>query len=341
MRAGQWPGDVGNSLIWFDPPEMTALNCQPIIETANSRVTVDITNGRVVSYEILEAPHVDDEAWTSPYRLYQNNATDDEFGHSNYNANITTSHGVLFVTGLLGAADIDNFGGNAQNQPSDMLENVKEQTFNFREPGLNVDYMTYAMLSMVDFDHKKLLDADTLERTAQRTFSTMFQHFVNNNLSLTHGGYAYQTVGERLPDDIGDEQTKGSSSRRRRRSDANEPTPSPQNITLHLSTPVELLYVSEPAVWISMIIIVYLIVTCGILAVVSRKYNRMLPGPTKSVADAAALVAGSPKLLELARRRSVDSVKRDGGTLAKLGWFKGAEGETRWGIELVDAEGKT
>ncbi|KAI3325397.1 hypothetical protein HD806DRAFT_490219 [Xylariaceae sp. AK1471] len=334
MRAGQWPGDIGKSLIWVDPPQMTALNCQPIIETANSQVTVDVTNGRVLSYKVLGVPRADENAWTSPFRIYQNNVSDDDPNRYTNKANITTSHGVLFVTGLLGAADTDNFGGTAQAQPSDALENIEEQTFNFREPGLNVDYMTYAMLSMVNYDHEKLLDVETLKRTAQRTFSTMFQHFVNNNLSLTHGGYAYQAVGEQLPNNIGQEQTSG----KRRRSDTDE---SSQNITLHISRPVELLYISEPAAWISMIIIVYLIVSCGILAIASRKYNRMLPGPTNSVADAAALVAGSTKLLELARHRSVGSIKNDYSTLAKLGWFKGAEGETRWGIELVDAEGKT
>ncbi|KAI8634568.1 hypothetical protein F5Y19DRAFT_461290 [Xylariaceae sp. FL1651] len=335
MRAGEWPGDIAKSLIWVDPPQMTALNCQPIIETANAQVTVDATNGRVVSYNISENPRADEYAWTSPFLTYQNNFTMNDT--LRYQANLTVSHGVLFVTGLLGAADIDNFGGTAQELPGDGLENVQDQTFNFREPGLNVDYMTYAMLSMVNNDHQKLLDVETLERTAQRTFSTMFQHFVNNNLSLTNGGYAYQSVGERLPADIGQEQPTA----KRRKRNTDEPTGGSQEISLHISRPVEILYMSEPAAWICMIILAYLIVSCGILAVVSGQYNYMLPGPTNSIADVAVLVAGSTRLLGLARLRSVGSIKSDSSTRAKLGWFRGAKGERRWGIELVDVEDKT
>ncbi|TGJ83738.1 hypothetical protein E0Z10_g5028 [Xylaria hypoxylon] len=329
LRAGEWPGDIAKSLLWVEPPQMTALNCQPIIENANSRVTVDSHDGRVLSYEILEEPRADQDAWNSPWIEYQKNLT---FSDPNwYKVNITVSHGVLFVTGLLGAADMRNFGGLAVDiSPADTIEDTQEQTFNFRQPGLNVDYMTYAMLSLVDFDHQQLLDAAVLERTAQHTFSTMYQHFVNNEVSLTTGGYAYQPLGEKLPDDIGQRHPKS----KREMSPAN--TTGREDIMLQVSRPVELLKISKPAAWICLVILAYLIVSCGTLAIVSRQYNRMLSGPINSIADTAVLVAGSTKLLELAKLQSTSDIKKDSRIHAKLGWFNDAEGRKRWGVELSD-----
>ncbi|KAI1353596.1 hypothetical protein F5Y01DRAFT_276621 [Xylaria sp. FL0043] len=74
------------------------------------------------------------------------------------------------------------------------------------------------------------------------------------------------------------------------------------------------------------------------LALASRRCNRMLPGPTNTIADTAVLVAGSPRLSELARYCSPDDMKRDKSTRAKLGWFTSPQGERRWGIELVDTD---
>ncbi|KAI0544205.1 hypothetical protein F4679DRAFT_55211 [Xylaria curta] len=335
LRAGNWPGDIANSLIWLEPPQMTALNCQPIIETANSRVTIDSRDERVTSYEILETPQSYEEAWDSPWVEYQHNFTYQD--PRNYEVNITVSHGVLFVTGLLGAADTANFGGKAVDiTPADTIENTQEQTFNFRQPGLNVDYMTYAMLSMVGFDHKQLLNATILEQTAQRTFSIMYQHFVNNNVSLTTGGYAYQPLGEKLSDNIGQ---PFSTKRRKKQTSAAKTDTNSDNVMLEVSRPVELLNISTPAAWISLVILAYLIIACGTLAIVSRRYNHMLSGPTATIADTAALVAGSAKLLELAQSKSTSDIKKDGSLCARLAWFNDAEGRKRWGVELSDEHG--
>ncbi|KAI1130831.1 hypothetical protein F5Y10DRAFT_288558 [Nemania abortiva] len=331
LRAGKWPGDTAKSLLWIEPPQMTALNCQPIIENANARVTVDSRDGRVLSYKILETPRAFQDAWNSPWIQYKNNDTFGDIGDPNWpKVNITVSHGVLFVTGLLGAADVANFGARAVDvSPAQSIEDTQEQTFNFRQPGLSVDYMTYAMLSLVDFDHQQLLDAAVLERTAQRTFSTMYQHFVNNEVSLTTGGYAYQPFGEKLPDNIGQIYPG-----RKRETD---PTNTSEEVMLQVSRPVELLKISKPAAWICLVILAYLIVSCGTLAIVSRHYNRMLiSGPINSIADTAVLVARSTKLLELAKLRSTTDIKKDNSIRAKLGWFDDAEGRKRWGVELSD-----
>ncbi|KAJ2998606.1 hypothetical protein NUW58_g264 [Xylaria curta] len=348
MGAGEQPNDIEKHLIWVEQPQMVALNCQPIIETANSQVTVDVDTGRVISYEILEVPRVDREAWNHPWVVHRH-GFDSYSPHGDFAAtrsliylpeiNVTVSHGVLFITGLLGVADMSSIMGEyiGHEQERFGTEDIQEQTFNFRQPGLNVDYMTYAMLSLVNFDHQQLLDAATLERTANRTFSTMYQHFVNNDVSLTAGGHAYQPLGEKLPD-IGDRLE-------RRRRDIKDTTTANttgrQEIIMQISRPVELLNISTPAAWICMVILAYLIVSCSVLIVASRQYNRLLPVPTTTIADTAALVAGSTKLLKLSRLRSTSSIKSDGNILAKLGWFNDAEGQKRWGIELSDGDGET
>ncbi|KAI0205212.1 hypothetical protein F4808DRAFT_473290 [Astrocystis sublimbata] len=312
LRAGQWPGETAKHLLFVEPPQMTALNCQPIIESANSQVTVDSNTGRVISYSILEMPQPYDDAWSSAWVAYQHNFTWDD--PRRIYVNITVSHGVLFTTGLLGSADIYNFGGKAVDMnPADTVENTQEQTFNLRQPGLNVDYMTYSMLSLVDFDHQQLLDATTLERTANRTFSIMYQHFVNNNLSLTEGGFAYQAIDEKPAADIGD---RYHGILRRDTQDTNASTTGDQGVDfVQIARPVELLHISTPAAW---------------------QYNRMLPGPIDTIADTIVLIAGSTKLLELAKLRSTASIKGDSKVLTKLDWFDDAEGQKRWGIELAD-----
>ncbi|KAI1330021.1 hypothetical protein F5Y16DRAFT_408896 [Xylariaceae sp. FL0255] len=301
LRAGAYPGDTAESLIWAEAPQMTALNCQPVIEAVNSSVTVDAFND---GYPWLE------------YKA-DFNAYDDDYWY----VNITASHGVLFLAGLLGAADIDNFGGNAEDvDPTRDIEELQEQTFNFREPGLNVDFMTYAMLSLVNFDYDSLQNATILEQTAQTTFSTMYQHFVNHNLSLIDGGYAYQQVGATLPY-IGQRNPDQYSKRSTNATNSSNPV-----TTLSVSMPVDVS------------ILAYLIITCGVLAIASRRYNRLRYGPVDNIADTAVLVASSERFLELAKYFTARSAKIDDSLLAKLGWFEDADGRRRWGVELVNAE---
>ncbi|KAK5633515.1 hypothetical protein RRF57_009229 [Xylaria bambusicola] len=158
----------------------------------------------------------------------------------------------------------------------------------------------------------------------------MYQHFVNNELSLTTGGYAYQPFGEKLPDDIGQ---RVSSETKRELSAAN--STSSEHVILQVSRSVKLLNISKPAAWICLAILTYLLVTCGTLVIVSRQYTRMVPALVDSIADTAVLVAGSTKLLELAKLRSTRGIKKDSRVCAKLGWFSDAEGQKRWGVELV------
>ncbi|KAI1745585.1 hypothetical protein F4680DRAFT_455708 [Xylaria scruposa] len=330
--------DKRNRLIWTEPPQITALNCMPIIETADASVTVDAANGRVIDFKLLGQPQKDDFAWTDDFEAYRHGSP----MASEFDVNMTTSHGILFILGILGAADLENLVGatTLRSVPGgdsfysfSTAERLEEQTFNIRDPGLNVDYMSYAMLSLANNSHSALLDGEVLKKTAQQTFSTFFQHFVNNKISMTSGGYLYQSLGEKLPADIGEPYfptkppTNGSAN------DDSNSTDRTAHVTI--SRPMEILSMSGPAAWICILILGYLIITCVSLAVASKSYNRLLLRQVNSIADIAFLIAGSHRLLELARRRSLESLKHDDTVEAKLDWFVTDQGDLRWGIEVV------
>ncbi|KAI0420768.1 hypothetical protein F5X98DRAFT_391488 [Xylaria grammica] len=314
-------GQYNAHLMWADEPQMAALNCMPLVETANASVTVDAEDGRIIEFDILDIPRLDEFAWIENFVPHQR-------GPRMGAINVTTSHGILFLNGLLRAADI-----RKQIIPGnfffvDSTENVRDETFTIRDPGLNVDLMSYSMLSLVGNDHRALLDPGTLERTAKETFTVLFQHFANYKVSLDRGGYVYQSLTEELGD-IGPSLLPN-----------NTPPPIPPNlpryIDLQISHPVELLRVSMPAIWVCLVILAYLLPTCVAIAIASREYNKLLPKNINSIADVAVLVAGSERLLTLARENSTEDSKHNPISTATLGWFRDDCGELRLGIEHPD-----
>lgn len=56
--------------VWQSQPSITALNCQPIIETANASVTVDLASGAVQKYSILDTPKHATSAWNDNYESH-------------------------------------------------------------------------------------------------------------------------------------------------------------------------------------------------------------------------------------------------------------------------------
>jgi hypothetical protein len=72
LTNNSWEGDetgddVLSHLIWTDPPRLTALNCLPIIESANANVTVDSGTGVVLEFKILSDPVDCPDAWSDVY----------------------------------------------------------------------------------------------------------------------------------------------------------------------------------------------------------------------------------------------------------------------------------
>ncbi|KAI1388600.1 uncharacterized protein F4822DRAFT_251261 [Hypoxylon trugodes] len=317
---------VSAPLLWSEEPRMAALNCMPIIERAWASVTVGVENSYVIDYNLTSEPQLDPFAWSIELApvIYIDTAG---LGH----AINTIGYGVLFVSGLLAAADFGSVG----NVTSEYIiytrasEDNIQQTYSIREPGLNVDLMTYSMLALANNDHEALLNLDTLRHTAQRTFSAMFQNFASKNVSFENGGYVFQSLNENPLIHVNGVTLENST----------VPKP-PVNTTinLHVSRPAELLQMSKPAAWICMIILGYLVIVSIVLTIASRRYTKMLIRKLDSIADIAVLVAGSEKLLKLARSKSLQELKNDHVTRAKLDWFTGADGMLRWGIELVNED---
>jgi hypothetical protein len=61
---------VSSHLIWTGPPRLTALNCLPIIESANATVTVDSGTGVVHEFKILSDPVDCPDAWSDVYSFH-------------------------------------------------------------------------------------------------------------------------------------------------------------------------------------------------------------------------------------------------------------------------------
>ncbi|KAI0388910.1 hypothetical protein F5Y17DRAFT_451155 [Xylariaceae sp. FL0594] len=310
-------------LLWEEKPRMAALNCMPVMETANASVTVSIPDGRVVDFTLRDEPQPDEHAWSDNFRVHRYSNSSE----SGFNINITTSQGVLFVTGLLGAADLAAVVGTDLDYYT-VPETLSDQTFNIRAPGLNVDLMTYSMLSLVNYDHEALLDLDTLRYTAQKTFTALFQNYASTNVSLETGGWVFQTLSEELPDDLDGPTSKTSVAARA------TPAGDTSQVVMHLSNAVEVLKMSTPAAWICLAILAYLIAVGVALTVSSRTYRKMLIRRIDSIADVAVLVAGSNQLLNMARQNIARRLNLSPGVLVWLGWFVDEKGTTRWGLEV-------
>lgn len=82
----------------------------------------------------------------------------------------------------------------------------------------------------------------------------------------------------------------------------------------------------------------WLIATTVVIAAVQRRYLKNLKGDVAYVADTLALVTRSDKLLKLLQDRREGKFEENDAIKTRLGWFKDREGQSRWGIEVVDRE---
>ena len=63
----------GNALfVWSEPPQMTALNCRPIFETATADVTVGLANSEVQGYSLTSEAANSTAAWSDPWLGHTN-----------------------------------------------------------------------------------------------------------------------------------------------------------------------------------------------------------------------------------------------------------------------------
>ena len=62
--------DDKSHFIWQEQPSIAALNCQPIVETAEACVKIDVISGDVQSFSIITSPKVATSAWSDNYEAH-------------------------------------------------------------------------------------------------------------------------------------------------------------------------------------------------------------------------------------------------------------------------------
>lgn len=209
---------------------------------------------------------------------------------------------------------------------------MDDDTFNFREPGLNVDYMTYSVLSLADNNHTKLLDPGNLVKLSQQAFTVFFQHFASSNLSINgDGGWVYQRVNSSLPADLGAPFDDNITPAPSKSSGLTKPF-----VSIQVTRPVEMLHMSPIAVWLSVSILAWLLIITVLIAIVKKRYFSPLLRGVDTFADIAIMVASSERYLSLAKARGMAKLQDQKDFNTRLGWFRTSSGEVRWGIELDD-----
>ena len=194
--------------------------------------------------------------------------------------------------------------------------------------------MTYSMLSMAENDPRALLDPETLEQLAQRTFSTFFQHYASNNVTFAAGGRTYQKINETLPPDIGKSETYG----KRQTTESIAPSVSGNSANVDVSRPIVVLRTSKTAVWICIVILSWLIVTALLLAVFARSHTSSFEKKIETVGDIAILVTASDEFLELVKNSRHTDLKQNTSLRTRLEHFTSIDGEDRYGINLCSPD---
>ncbi|KAH0025825.1 hypothetical protein KCU78_g4591, partial [Aureobasidium melanogenum] len=349
------PGGSGHPLfIWSEQPKLAAINCTPIFEHATANITVDITTGAVQDYSILGTPQNATEAWSDPY-LRRNVSVDysdgyvelpRDDGNDTVYRNYTVNWGHVFFQALISSSTAN--GVDTMYDPS-VEEDLDDRVFNFRYPGLNVDFMSYCMLQLVKGDKAALLDPKKLTSLAQQTFSVFFKHFASSNVSDALGGQVFQPIGEKLPwglgpavDNPGGQITLLPPGEQGAFATENQTAPLERQVTATLSVPIEQLIMSPIAVYLCISILVLLCVTTAIIYTTNRPQLKALPRDVDTLASTIAFVHGSEKLLRWVQdlpslKPSSLRSKHAKQVMARLGPFEDSKGNERWGIELVDS----
>ncbi|RDW71544.1 hypothetical protein BP6252_08107 [Coleophoma cylindrospora] len=346
--------------VWKDIPKVMAYNCTPIFETANASVTVDLASGAVQDYQLLGTPVPDENAWTYNY-VWHNvsselNYTDDTFAGAGYDLNgvfvhnITVSYGYLFRNALLGAANSADTG----LAPLDVTvtsENLNDRTFNFRMPGLNVDFMSYTSLALNNNNMTALLDPDTLYKTSSEVFSLFFKHFVQTTVDTSIGGlymngsWVLQPRGEVIPSDLGyteDTILLGNGTTLPintylQNTSLGLPQDTQPTAAAIRSTRVEQLDLSPAAFFLCFAILAFLVLILVFILGWHRHYLRLLPRDVDTIGSVLGFVYGSKHFLKLIATNGSGMKSGAVGGRVRLGEFVDQDdGKVRYGVEVVD-----
>lgn len=247
------------------------------------------------------------------------------------------------MSSLLTAADTLHIGG-ASHIGGYLQEDRNDNTYNIRDElnGLNMDFMSYSMYSMAHKDPTSLLDPKTYTKLAEKTFTTFFQHFVSNNISDT-GGWGYQKINASLPRDLGaalEMDGKLPSMEASEHQDTMHPVSNASaTVQGRVSQRVELLKMNAVAVWLSIAIMGWLIITTIAVAILQKRYFGSLVRNVECLGDVLVLIAGSANFLQVVAE--IQSGQVSVGDIenlrTRLGWFVDEDGGLRWGIEMEES----
>ncbi|KAF2035152.1 hypothetical protein EK21DRAFT_84780 [Setomelanomma holmii] len=321
-----------NVVLFEQQPKIQMARCVPIIETAEAKVSVDANTSYVHYYEIEGNAAKADVAWADVFTRHEISKARINSTTSSAKQNLTASFGVLFLDSLLGSADRQTGSvGRAS------YEAVTQNAFVFRDErnGINMDLMTYSMYTLAKQDSDALLNYTTMARLADQTFQTFFQQFVNSGLSLSKGGYAYQTIQDNSMEALGKPVDINGSSIAAAKSFPVLNTA--RTITASVSHRVRVLHMNTTATYLSTAILVWLIFTAVTVLSLQRRYTSFMNRDVQLIADMLVLIAGSDNFLELVAEKGVD-LKKNKDIKTMLGWFRDRDGQIRWGVELVGGQ---
>jgi hypothetical protein len=233
---------------------------------------------------------------------------------------------------LLNAASVATIG--SEFQFSTDAQDVSDHAFNFRIRGLNVDFMSYSMLALVNSDKPALLDANTLMDKANTAFGIYFKHYASENVTTTDGGYAFQPIGAKLPSTLGASTAVGQGY------NDSQAVNIPRTAQILVHVPIDSLVMSPIAVFLCIAVLAFLSITTIIIYTFYSNRFKVLPRDVDTLASILGFVYGSERLLEWARERKETGNWTDNGMggqlMAKLGPFETAGGDKRWGVEIVE-----
>ncbi|KAL1641395.1 hypothetical protein SLS58_006096 [Diplodia intermedia] len=256
--VGSGSRETHERLLFIDQPRAAALHCVPTIETADANVVVD-RGGQVQSFSITGDPTATDAPWEDEFVVYLNA---NDLDH----VNVTASYGVLFQESLLSSSHITRVSPDTTDAVPD--EDEADQAFNVRDRGrgLNLDFMTYAMYSLVaDKNPSALLDAATMDALARRTFSTFFQHYASTSSppATSGGGWAFQRPNATLPPDLGAYYNGDPVLPPRPSTNGTAATAAAM---VRISQRTDVLAMNAAAVWLSVAILAWLAATAAVVA---------------------------------------------------------------------------
>ena len=176
-------------------------------------------------------------------------------------------------------------------------EDMTDKTFNFRLRGLNLNYMSYAMYSLAKRNSAALLDLSTLQTLSNIVFSTFFQHYASNNITVGEGGRTFQPIAATLPVGlpliVNNNDDKPSSYQ-----DTITPSYANRTIQAVVHINVEQLVMFPAAVFLCLAILVFLAVTTILVYFPYATYFKALPRDVETLVSVLAFVYDSPRLRE-------------------------------------------